>query len=264
MPSTNARGHVIPSASDLSISRATIFQEFGESIRDVVPVANTTARTTLVSALTAAGETPSSTKPLYVYRQDAPGLHRIEYTADGTNWVTVSGLQFFASTSARDSWTTTNVALLSVGDECFVSNVIYSWSGSTWLPNLMTSWTPSWENLSIGSGGSNWGEYGYTDGRCRGEAKVILGTTGFGFSANPVRLTPPITPRSTVQDNVPVGQVTILDNGTGWAAGWLMMTNLGMLELRTYGSPLSNGVNGSNPINFAASDQIVVRFDYRA
>ncbi|MDR7189789.1 hypothetical protein J2Y46_002615 [Microbacterium sp. BE35] len=158
MPTTNARKHVIPSGTDASVSRDTIFKEFGESIRDVVPVANTTARATLVSDLTAAGEAPSSTKPLVVYRHDAPGLHRLEYTVDGTVWIPSSGVLAFASTGARDTWTTSNSAYLASGDRCRIGVDEYRWTGSAWAAGSggMFRLTPGSVNgsgVSIGANG---------------------------------------------------------------------------------------------------------------
>lgn len=131
---TNARGHVTPDGLDVSVSRGTIFDAFGNSIRDIPSVANTTARAQLVSDLTDEGQAPSSTKPLYVYRADAPGLHRIEYTSDGSVWVPTSGVLRFSDNTARDSWTTSNAGLLSVGDRCLSNGVEFRWDGDSWEP----------------------------------------------------------------------------------------------------------------------------------
>lgn len=133
MPTTNARGHVIPAGTETSFNRATIFNTWGNSIRDIPAVANTTERAQLVSALTTAGQAPSSTKPLYVYRADAPGLHRIEYTQDGSVWVPASGTLRFTDDAARDSWTTSNSGLLGVGDLCMSGGVPQEWLGTAWV-----------------------------------------------------------------------------------------------------------------------------------
>ena len=132
MPTTNARKHAIPAGTDQSITRATIFEDFANSIRDVVPVANTTERTQLASALTAKGQAPAVGKPLLVHRADAPGLHRLEYTVDGTIWLPASGALTFASKAAADSFGTANGGLLSSGDECRVGTTVYRWSGTLW------------------------------------------------------------------------------------------------------------------------------------
>lgn len=132
MSTTNARKHVIPRGGDVSISRATIFETFGNSIRDIVPVANTTDRDQVVSNLDDAGETVAATAPLIILRADASGLHRVEYSTDGSVFLPASGVLAFADTSARDTWTISNSGLLRVGDVCYADNKRYEWLGSEW------------------------------------------------------------------------------------------------------------------------------------
>lgn len=139
MPTQNARKHVIPSGGDQSITRATIFTEFGNSIRDIVPVATVTERTQLVSTLTNAGQGPSSTKPLVVLRADAPGLHRLEYTTNGTIWVPASGVLQFASEATATSWATSNSGLLVAGDRALIAGLPYEWSGAAWRSRNRTA-----------------------------------------------------------------------------------------------------------------------------
>lgn len=132
MPTTNERKQSMPLGSEKSINRQTIFKAFGLTIRDVVPVANTTARAQLVTALVEAGQGPTTDRPLVVHRSDAPGLHRIEYSIDGTVWVPASGALIFASKSAADSFGTSYPGMLTVGDECRVGSTVYRWSGTVW------------------------------------------------------------------------------------------------------------------------------------
>lgn len=129
MPTTNARKQIIPAGGDASITRATIFSSFGNSLRDIVAVANTTERGQLVTDLTAAGQAPSATKPLYVHRADARGLHRIEYTVDGSVWLPASGVLDFATLGAANSFGTANSALLTTSDICRIAGVEYQWQG---------------------------------------------------------------------------------------------------------------------------------------
>lgn len=124
---------MVPAGSDVSVSRATIFESFGLTINDVVPVANVSDRTQLVSDLNGAGVGPSSSRPLVVARADAPGLHRVEITFDGSVWLPVSGTLRFASTGAMNSFGTANGSLLSVGDEAWVGSTRYVWSGSAFV-----------------------------------------------------------------------------------------------------------------------------------
>ena len=144
MPTMNARKHVIPSGGEATITRETLYQSFGNSIRDVVPVENVTERALLVAALTAAGEGPSPSRPLLVFRADAPGLHRVEVTENGSVWVPASGVLRFSSKSAADSFATANASLLSLGDMCYVDRSAYVWSelGSSSLRGWRTWLAP--------------------------------------------------------------------------------------------------------------------------
>ncbi|MCT1395679.1 hypothetical protein M4D51_08060 [Microbacterium sp. p3-SID338] len=135
MPTKNARKHDIPAAGDQSATRATIFETFGNSIRDIVPVANVNERAQLVADLTAKGQGPAADRPLFVYRADAPGIHRLEFTVNGTVWLPASGTLFFATKAAADSFGTSNPGLLSVNDECRVGTAKYLWSGTEWISN---------------------------------------------------------------------------------------------------------------------------------
>lgn len=145
MPTTNARKHAIPSPGDTSVSRATIFEAFANSIRDVVPVANTTERAQLVAALTAVGQGPTTSNPVYVFRADAPGMDRIECSTDGSVWIPASGRLTFASKSAADTWATANGALLTAGDKARVGEDEYRWSGIAWV-----LWDSGWRTASSG------------------------------------------------------------------------------------------------------------------
>lgn len=185
---SNARGHETPDGTDVSVSRATIFDAFGNSIRDIPAVANTTARAQLVTDLTTASETPSDTAPLYVYRADAPGLHRIEYTEDGTVWIPASGLPRFVNDAARDSWTTSNSGLLSVGDRCFVGTNDFEWSGSAWRPLRWTAYTPAAFSATLGGGGAAVFRQRFVGGDLEidgditfGSSTSISGSSGFTF-----------------------------------------------------------------------------------
>ncbi len=136
MPTTNARKQVIPLGTEASFTRATIFEQFGLSISDVVPVANVTDRAQVVSDLTAKGRGPTSTRPLVVIRADAPGLHRIEYTYDGSVWLPASGVMTFPTITDATSFATANSGLLSVGDRCRIGGIDFRWTGTLWVrPN---------------------------------------------------------------------------------------------------------------------------------
>lgn len=134
MPTTNARKHKIPATGEQSVTRKTIFEDWGNSIRDIVPVATINERTQVLNALTAAGEGPTATRPLVVLRADARGMHRVEYTTDGTVWVPASGVMEFASLTAATSFATSSGGYLTAGDRCRISGTEWRWTGSKWVP----------------------------------------------------------------------------------------------------------------------------------
>lgn len=103
------------------------------SINDVMPVSNATTQVSQAAAVAAAGVS-FATNPLVTIRADAPGLHRIESSYDGLVFVPASGVLHFASTSARDTWTTANSALLTTEDMCVAAGDVYRWESSAWVP----------------------------------------------------------------------------------------------------------------------------------
>lgn len=141
----NARQHTIPAGSETSVNRATFFETFGNSIHDVVPVANATARAALVGDLDAAGQDVTSSNPLVVLRGDAPGGHRVEYSYDGSVWLPASGVHHFSSKAAADSFGTANGSLLSVGDRAYAAGVELTWTG--------TQWVGDWRSASVSGSG---------------------------------------------------------------------------------------------------------------
>ena len=162
----NARKQKTPSGSDTTVSRATIFEAFGNSIRDVVPVANVTERAQLVAALTAAGEAPSTTAPLVVHRADAPGTERVEYTVDGLIFLPASGRLRFASKAAADSFGISNGALLSVNDRAMAAGVELTWTGTQWVGDWRSSSTggsgPGGSGFEVFGPGIRFRRVGYT------------------------------------------------------------------------------------------------------
>lgn len=133
--STDIRKHTSIAAGEQP-SRAALAAAF-LSISDIVPVANATEANQIAAALIAAGQNLATT-PLTVRRADAPGMHSIEVTKDGTNWAAASSIQHFTTTAARDSWTTTNSVLLTAGDTCWVVGTQYSWNGTAWQTGFVT------------------------------------------------------------------------------------------------------------------------------
>lgn len=136
----NLRKHDIPAGTDASITRATIFETFGNSINDIIPVSGNTERAQVISDLIAAGFTIDGTHPVFIYNAANAGLHRVEVTFDGTVFIPLSGVLEFASVGARDTWSTANSSLLRNGDKCIVGTVEYTWTSGAWAAPF-TSWT---------------------------------------------------------------------------------------------------------------------------
>lgn len=87
---TDAKKHTTLGAGETP-SRAALAAAI-LSIRDVIPVANTTERAVVAAAIaaTALGAITAD-NPVVVIRADAPTYAALEYTVDGTNWYAVSG-----------------------------------------------------------------------------------------------------------------------------------------------------------------------------
>lgn len=149
MPTTNARKHTIPAGSDKSFNRATIFEAFGNSIHDVIPVTNATERAQLVSALSAKGAGPTASTPLIVIRADAPGMSRAEWSADGTTWIPLSGVLTFPNKTAADTFGASSGGLLATGDEAMIGGVRHRWSGTLWYQPVVAG------RVSTNTGGTS-------------------------------------------------------------------------------------------------------------
>ncbi|WP_336627377.1 MULTISPECIES: hypothetical protein [unclassified Microbacterium] len=104
------------------------------STNDAIPVANATERAQVVSALNAASVGPTATRPVLFMRGDAPGLHRLEYTYDGTAFVTASGTMTFPDLTTANSWAASNSALLSQNDIALIGGIEHTYTGTTWRP----------------------------------------------------------------------------------------------------------------------------------
>lgn len=77
---------VVYATDDLELGAAGFVFAASLEGRLIVPVPNTSARDALVASFQ-----PSSTRPLIVYRHDAPAGARIEWTTNGTSWTPVGG-----------------------------------------------------------------------------------------------------------------------------------------------------------------------------
>lgn len=101
---------VVYATDDLELGAAGFV--FAESLegRLVVPVPNQVARDALVASFG-----PSSTRPLIVYRHDAPAGARIEWTTNGTSWTPVGGADsgWVSPASVAGAWSGSQTTLRS-------------------------------------------------------------------------------------------------------------------------------------------------------
>lgn len=83
---TDARGHTVPAAADHPTRQALLTAML--SVKDPIPVADSTARATLISTLAALSPAivPSTSNPVFVFRADAATGANVEYTTDGSTW----------------------------------------------------------------------------------------------------------------------------------------------------------------------------------
>lgn len=107
------------------------------SVNDVIGVADLTERAQLVNALNSAGIGPSATRPLVVFRANAPGLHKLESSVDGTIFTPASGVLQFATKGDADAWGASNGSYLSTGDTCVAGGRTYTWAAG-WYPLVPT------------------------------------------------------------------------------------------------------------------------------
>lgn len=96
MPTTSPEKIVTPTADDAYALTADL-RRMMDSARTIVPVANSAERNAVAAALVAAGTPPTTERPLYVDRMDAPGGYTIERTTNGTTWFAVNRVSMSAT-----------------------------------------------------------------------------------------------------------------------------------------------------------------------
>lgn len=180
------------------------------SINDLVNVANATEAGQVATAVAAGGQTLAS-DPVLVTRLDARGLHRAEYSYDGSVWLPFSGLLSFANDSARDTWTTSNSALLSVLDRCISNSIEYFWSGSAWLPRDWIAFTTTLTNIALGNG--TLAAFYRMNGLKSTEFEIEFTFGSTSSSSGNWTFSPPTTPAASI--NMIVGTGLFRDASTG-------------------------------------------------
>lgn len=233
------------------------------SPNDVIPVANQTEQGQVATAVAAAGITLASA-PMVSIRADAPGLHRIEYSFNGTTWIPSSSVLHFANDTARDSWTTTNSALLTVGDTCYSNNLEYSWSGSVWYPMDWVAYTPTVAGITLGTGGTTTAFYQVLGHTVNVRIRTVLGTSGL-LTAQATYTLP-----LTASD----GNIEYLDGGVQLNdATGSEYPGIARKQSSTVVAPYCilasnaysqfDNVNATKPMTWAVNDILVMNFSYR-
>lgn len=145
---TDVRKHTVPAPGDAPRRQAIL--DLGLSIRDVIPVANTTARSQLITAMGAAGQGPSASNPVLVFRADATAGLNHEYTTDGTTWRVLRAVDtgWVDISSGLASGFTGAVQVRNLNDMITVrcSNVVGAFpekSTSTTFLTIPTEYTPA-------------------------------------------------------------------------------------------------------------------------
>lgn len=119
MPTTDVRGHSVPLSTEHP-SRSTWVLAPLLTVRDPIPVADTTARATKVTDLASAGITPSTSNPIFFFRADAGTGLELEYTTDGSTWQTIPSTGAIEASRAVGS-ATISVTSLAAGTGTFVA-----------------------------------------------------------------------------------------------------------------------------------------------
>lgn len=214
----NARKHTVPAGNETSVSRATFFETALESISDVVPVANTTERAQLVAELIDANVGPTAARPLVVLRGDARGLHKIEYTENGTVWLSGSGVLEFPTLTARNTWTLSNSGLLTPSDLCVVAGVQYVWSGTAWSKSVTRAQTARVRKGGVQTGiTQNFTNVltanmpGAAPGRYRADVTAVTYTNAVATHFKSVRVG---------GESASVGTGTPMDGAGDWIQNW--------------------------------------------
>lgn len=148
------------------------------------------------------------------------------------------------------------------GDEGYQTDtaITYRYSGSAWVPWLSarTSFTPTWTNLTVGTG-TNLGIYYISGGMCHVEVATTLGA---GFSVGAARLTLPLT-ASFLANNLPVGRIAYVDNGVGTFRGDLFAFSSTQVDLRYPGGALFwSAISSATPFTWASTDSLLAQFSY--
>ena len=172
-----------------------------------------------------------------------------------------AGIRTFAGTnSARtavvpnvgDYWTTTDTS----------PQKGYRGTASGWVldRSFRTTFTPAWTNF-LPNASSVDATYSVIGGRLFGRIVVVL-APGWAMNSEGISFTAPVTPASPYTMS-PVGEVVIVDSGTGYRRGVAVHQSSGNIGLWATIGDWMAAINGvGNPIGWSNGDQFSVTFSY--
>lgn len=141
-------------------------------------------------------------------------------------------------------------------------NGVYVWTGS-WVQIAgtgRTSFTPSWTNLNLGSGGTATGYYTVLANWVQGYVKITLGT-GFSISSDP-KFTAPVT-MGFPSDPAALGTGQMVRTGTGYYSAMTVCDGSGNVALKALGgASFLAGITSTAPASWAAGDVFTLNFAY--
>lgn len=257
--------HEIPLGSDAPARSA--FDKLSRSIRDAIPVANTTARTAMLAALASVSPavTPSASSPIFFHQADLPAHVRTIYTQDGSNFISLSGMYVWANASARAA--ATGMATDARGYQVD-TRAEYRYTGSAWQAweSNWIVWTTSPSNFAVGTGGSAAvvQRYKWIAGRVYFEYEFTLGSSGASVGTNP-EVNLPFAIKTFNGVSYPTGDGgAVFDASSGANAAYSRHLVVSATAVRVYfttiASPTFTSITASAPMTWAAGDKLAGGF----
>lgn len=150
------------------------------------------------------------------------------------------------------------------------NGIIYRYSGSAWVAweSEWISYTPTWTNLVVGTGGdaANTAAYKYTNGKVNVEGVVVFGSTGASVSGA-VSFTLPVTATTRPFTNTFYRAASTLFDASAPATNEARVrangtsTNSASILAVVSGTPAN--LSATIPWTWAAGDSIHYEFEYR-
>jgi hypothetical protein len=152
---TDVREHTAPAGGEQPHRRA--INDLSLSIKDPIPVANTTARAQKLVDLAGEGITPSAANPVFFFRADAGAGRQLEFTINGTDFYGSTDTGWTQSPLTLGSgvihhstapWTGLNVRRIQAFGAPSVVYVTGANQKTTWavgdtIATLATGWRPT-------------------------------------------------------------------------------------------------------------------------